>query len=378
MENDTDMRSLAARRERIIVKTSFIGIATNLLLATFKAGVGVASNSIAIVLDAVNNLSDALSSVITIIGAKLAGKKPDKKHPLGHGRVEYISSMLVASIVLYAGFSALIESVKKIIHPQEARYSGLTLAILAVAIVVKLVLGHYVKKQGEQVKSGALVASGSDALFDAVLSGSVLGCALIYLQWHVSLEAYMGVIISLVIMKAGVEMLQETIHDILGRRADAQLVSKVKQIILREPEIHGVYDLLVNNYGPNKNYASLHIELDDTLSVAQVDTLTRKIENSVFQETGIILTGVGVYAYNTSNQAAARMRNAIQEMVLAHDWALQWHGFYVDLDKKHLQFDVVLSFDADRKRVLEALTQEVKTAYPEYTVQITPDTDITD
>lgn len=317
MENDTDMRSLAARRERIIVKTSFIGIATNLLLATFKAGVGVASNSIAIVLDAVNNLSDALSSVITIIGAKLAGKKPDKKHPLGHGRVEYISSMLVASIVLYAGFSALIESVKKIIHPQEAHYSGLTLAILAVAIVVKLVLGHYVKKQGERVKSGALVASGSDALFDAVLSGSVLGCALIYLQWHVSLEAYMGVIISLVIMKAGVEMLQETIHDILGRRADAQLVSKVKQIILREPEIHGVYDLLVNNYGPNKNYASLHIELDDTLSVAQVDTLTRKIENSVFQETGIILTGVGVYAYNTSNQAAARMRNAIQEMVLA-------------------------------------------------------------
>lgn len=188
----------------------------------------------------------------------------------------------------------------------------------------------------------------------------------------------MGVIISLVIMKAGVEMLQETIHDILGRRADAQLVSQVKQIILREPEIHGVYDLLVNNYGPNKNYASLHIELDDTLSVAQVDTLTRKIENSVFQETGIILTGVGVYAYNTSNQEAARMRNAIQEMVLAHDWALQWHGFYVDLDKKHLQFDVVLSFEADRKRVLETLTQEVKTAYPEYTVQITPDTDITD
>lgn len=378
MESASDMRQLAAQREHIIVKTSVIGIITNVLLAAFKAAVGLLSNSIAIVLDAVNNLSDALSSVITIVGAKLAGKKPDKKHPLGHGRLEYISSMLVAAIVLYAGFSALIESIKKIFHPQEVNYSVLTLIILTVAIIVKLILGRYVKLQGEKSKSGALIASGSDALFDAILSASVLGSALIYIGWHISLEAYVGVIISLVIMKAGVEMLQETLHDILGQRADAELVKQVKQIIQQEPEVHGVYDLLINNYGPNKNYASLHIELDDTLTVAQVDALSRKLENEVFYKTGIILTGVGVYAYNTSSQEASQMRNTIQKVVLSHDWALQWHGFYVDLSKKHLQFDVVLSFEADKKDALETLTKEIKILFPDYDVQITLDVDIAD
>ncbi|MBQ4493909.1 MAG: cation transporter [Elusimicrobiaceae bacterium] len=376
MEKSTDMRSLAVQREKIIVKTSIIGIITNILLVAFKAFVGLLSNSIAIILDALNNLSDALSSVITIIGAKLAGKLPDKKHPLGYGRVEYISSMLVASIVLYAGITALWESIKKIIYPEEATYSTLTLVILAVAIVVKLLLGKYVKTQGHKVSSGALIASGSDASFDAILSASVLACALIYLFFGLSLEAYVGVGISLVIIKAGVGMLKETLNDILGQRPDAQIVKEVKQIILQEKQVHGVYDLLINNYGPNKNYASVHIELDDTLSVAQVDELTREIENKVFLNTGIILTGVGVYAYNTTNEEAAHIRNEIQKIVLSHDWVLQFHGFYIDLIKKKIQFDVVLSFDISAKEAVQILTDEVKKTYPAYTIQITPDVDI--
>lgn len=378
MQHSADMRLLALQREKIIVKTSIIGIATNIVLATFKVLAGLLSNSIAVVLDGVNNFSDALSSVITIIGTKLAGKKPDKKHPLGHGRVEYLSSMLVSAIVLYAGVTALLESIKKIIYPEQPSYSTLTLIILAVAIVVKLVLGHYVKTQGEKVKSGALVASGADASFDAVLSASVLGSAFVYLYWHFSLESYVGVLISLVIIKAGTEMLQETLHDILGRRANPQLVKQIKQMIQQEPEIHGVYDLFINDYGPNKHYASLHIELDDTMTVAQVDTLTRKIETLVFQKTGVILTGVGVYARNTSNEQAARIRNTVQELVLAHDWVLQLHGFYIDLTNKTLQFDVVLSFDIERKEALDTLTRQMQEAYPDYKIQITPDVDIAD
>jgi len=378
MEETKNMRALAATREQIIVKTSAVGIVTNLLLAAFKAVVGLLSNSIAIILDAVNNLSDALSSVITIIGAKLAGKRPDKKHPLGHGRIEYLSAMLVAALVLYAGITALIESVKKIIHPEAARYSLLTLLILVVAIIVKLVLGKYVKTKGEQVKSGALIASGSDASFDAVLSASVLASALLYLGCGISLEAYVGAGIACVIIKAGVGMLKETLNDILGQRPEAELVKQVKEIIQKEPLVHGVYDLLINNYGPNKNYASLHVELDDTLTVAQVDELTRKIETDVFHQTGIILTGVGVYAYNTCNEEIARLRNTIQEIVLSHDWALQMHGFYADAAKKNLQFDVVLSFDVAQKEALKTLTQEVQAKFPDYTVQITPDVDLAD
>ena len=376
MTNTPAMRAMMLSREQIIVKTSIVGIITNLFLAAFKAAVGLLSNSIAINLDAVNNLSDALSSVITIIGAKLAGKLPDKKHPLGYGRIEYISSMLVCAIVLYAGITAFIESVKKILHPEEATYSWLTLVILVVAILVKLALGRYVKAKGTQVNSGALIASGSDASFDAILSASVLASALLFLWFHISLEAYVGVAISLVIIKASMGMLTDTLNDILGQRPDSKLVAQVKKIIQAEPLVHGVYDLMINNYGPNKNYASLHLELDDSLTVAQVDELTRKIENNVFRETGIILTGVGVYAFNTSNQAAAQIRNEVQKIVLSHDWVLQLHGFYINLEKKTLKFDAVISFEVARQEALATLTQEVHKAYPDYDVQITPDVDI--
>ncbi len=371
-------QELTLNREKVIVKTSIIGIVTNVLLAAFKAGVGLLSNSIAVILDAVNNLSDALSSVITIIGAKLANRAPDKKHPLGHGRLEYISSMLVASIVLYAGVTALVASVKKIFHPQASEYTLTSLIIIAVAVVVKLILGRYVKGQGEKVNSGALVASGSDASFDAILSASVLACAIIHMLFHLSLEAYMGVIISIVIIKAGIEMIQDTVNDILGKRADVQLTKDIKQIINEEPEVRGVYDLLINDYGPNKHYASLHIELPDTMTVDEVDRLTRKIEENVYHKTGVILTGVGVYSYNTKDEEAALVRNNVQKMVLMHDWALQLHGFYVNIAEKKMRFDVVLSFDIARDQALDTLTKEIQTSYPDYKVQITPDVDLTD
>ncbi|MGN1064092.1 MAG: cation diffusion facilitator family transporter, partial [Thermoguttaceae bacterium] len=161
-------------RSRAIVKTSVIGILTNVLLAAFKAVIGLGSHSIAVTLDAVNNLSDALSSIVTIVGTKLARKNPDKEHPLGHGRIEYLSAMIVTGIVLYAGGASVVKSVEKIVHPEEPAYNFVALAIIALAVIVKLVLGRYVKAQGERVNSVALAASGSDATFDALLSLSVL------------------------------------------------------------------------------------------------------------------------------------------------------------------------------------------------------------
>jgi len=163
----------SAERERVIVRTSIIGIVANVLLVAFKAVVGLAANSIAIVLDAVNNLTDALSSVITILGTKLAGKSPDRDHPLGHGRYEYLSAMVIVAIVLYAGITSLVESVRKIIEPEVADYSFVTLVIVAAAVVVKIVLGRYVSAKGKQVDSGSLIASGKDALFDSAISASV-------------------------------------------------------------------------------------------------------------------------------------------------------------------------------------------------------------
>ena len=295
MSNENkDMTALAADREKTIVRTSIIGILTNVLLAAFKAAVGIISNSIAVTLDAVNNLSDALSSVVTIIGAKLGAKAPDKKHPLGYGRIEYLSSMIVAAIVLYAGITSLVESVKKIIHPEAADYGTISLIIIAVAIVVKLVLGRYVKKQGEKVNSGALVASGKDASFDAILSASVLASAIVFLIWGISLEAYVGVIISIVIIKAGIEMMMETLNDIIGQRGDADTGAQIRSILNEEPEVRGAYDLILYNYGPNKYYGSVHLELPDTMTVDEVDVLTRKVQVEVYQKTGVVLTGISV------------------------------------------------------------------------------------
>lgn len=365
-------------REKIIVKTSIVGIVTNILLAGFKAVVGLLANSIAIVLDAVNNLSDVLSSLVTIIGAKLANKAPDKKHPLGHGRIEYMSSMIVSAIILYVGIVAIIESVKKIIHPQKPEYTFITLFVIAVAVIAKIFLSRYVVKQGKKVNSGALIGSGKDAFFDAILSASVLGCTIFYLVFHISLEAYMGVIISVVIIRAGLNMMSETWHDILGQRADSKMSRKIKEILQEEPEIRGVYDLMINNYGPNKNYASLHVELPDTMCIEEVDRLTRKIEEKVYHKTGVILTGVGVYSYNTKGGEAAEIRNNIQQMVLAHDWALQLHGFYANVEEKTLRFDVVLSFDIDKEKALQILLKETQKSYPTYKIQIIPDVDISD
>ena len=380
-ENAIEEKNLiqeVTNRDTIIVKTSIIGIITNIFLVIFKATIGLLSNSIAVILDAVNNLSDALSSVITIVGTKLANKLPNKKHPLGYGRIEYMSAMLVSAIVLYAGITSVIESIKRIVHPEPADYSIISLIIIAVAVVVKVLLGKYVKIQGKKVNSGALLASGSDAMFDALLSASVLISAIIYFTTKISLEAYVGVIISTVIIKAGIEMMKETLNDILGKRADAKTTKKIKQLLIEESEVKGAYDLIIHNYGPNKNLASVHLELPDIMTVEQVDVLTRKLQTKVYHETGVILVGVGVYSYNTKNNEISKIYNTIQETVMAYNWVLQIHGFYVDIEKKEIRFDIVMNFEIEPKEGIKIIREKLVTMYPEYKIQIIPDVDISD
>lgn len=378
MENKTVPVSLEENRDKVIIRTSIIGILTNILLAVFKAVIGILSNSIAVTLDAVNNLSDALSSIITVIGTKLAGKLPDRKHPLGYGRIEYISAMIVSGIVLYAGITSEVESVKKIIHPEKADYSIISLVIIAVAVIVKIILGRYVKAKGEQVNSGSLVASGSDAMFDAVLSGSVLVSAIIYMLSGLSLEAYVGVIIAGFIIKAGIDMMIETLNEILGVRADKEKTDKIKRLLSDEPEVRGAYDLIMYNYDPDKDFASVHLELPDTMTAKEIDKLTRKLERKIYRETGVILAGVGVYSYNTGNDEAAGIKKEVRELVMAHDWAVQFHGFYVDVEKKEMTFDVVMDFNIKPKEGIQIIYEEIKKSYPEYDIHIALDVDVSD
>ena len=371
-----------AAREKVIVRASAVGILTNVVLAAFKAFVGLASNSIAITLDAVNNLSDAMSSVITIIGAKLAGKAPDKKHPFGYGRVEYMSSLIVAAIVLYAGITSLIESVKKIIHPEVSDYSLLTLIIIAVAILVKLALGRYVKNKGNEVNSGSLIASGSDASFDAILSASVLASAILYLATRISLEAIVGAVIAVIIIKSGIEMIGEAVSSMLGERVGCDLARNIKATVAEDPDVLGAYDLFLNDYGPDRYMGSIHVEVPDTMTAVEIDAMSRRIFKSVYSKYGVAITAVGIYSHNTGDDEASKMLADIRRKVMAHDGVLQMHGFYVDFASKKISFDTVLEFkNAEGQTAEEVYAQildEIQKAYPDYNVHVTCDRDMSE
>ena len=369
-----------ADRERIIIRTSILGIVANILLAAFKAVVGLGARSIAIVLDAVNNLSDALSSLITIIGTRYAMKPADRKHPLGHGRAEYLSAMVIAVLVLYAGLTSLIESVERIIRPETPDYSVVTLIIVAVAVVVKLLLGAYVKHTGNSVHSDSLIASGSDAFFDAVISLTTLIAAAIYLFSGLSLEAWLGAAISIYIVKSGFDLLKDTISRILGERVDSDLTHAIKHTIAAtDPEIRGVYDLVLHNYGPDQLLGSVHIELPDTTTIDRLDDLTREVGLRVYQEHGVILEAVGVYSFNTSDDEAIRLRTEVTRMVMAHEYVLQIHGFYADIRDRHMSFDIIIDFAApDRHAVYDEIVAQIRERWPDYIVQVSLDLDISD
>lgn len=372
------MKQVSSEREKKIVETSLIGIGVNAILVVFKLFVGFVTSSIAITLDGINNLSDALSSVITIVGTKLSAKRPDKKHPLGYGRSEYLTSIIVSALVLYAGITSIVESVQAILHTQHASYSTLSLVILIIGVFVKFVLGIFVRQRGKEVDSASLVASGSDALFDAILSFSVFVSAIVFIVFHVSLEAIVGFVISLFIVKSGFELLKDTLDDLVGKRTDQTLIDQIKSVIGKEKEVHGVYDLFVNDYGPDRNYASVHIEVNENFTAEAIDRLSRRLQEIVYKETGIILTAVGIYSQNEAGSRQSSLQNEIEEVVLEFPWAIQMHGFYADFDRSEIRFDVVINFDIGQKEAMAVLQDTLSKKYPMYTFMIVIDIDISD
>ena len=360
-------------RSSQIIKTSIVGIVANVLLAVFKAVVGILASSVAIVMDAVNNLSDALSSVITIVGTRLSQRPADRQHPFGFGRIEYFSAIIIAVIVLSAGITSLIESVKKIFHPTEPVYTTVTLVVIVVAIVVKLVLGRYVKRKGEQLKSDALIASGSDALFDAIITLATLVSAGVMLLFGISLDGILGTLISLVIIKAGVEMLASPVNELLGAKVSEELVRQIKQEVLAFEGVHGVFDLIVHNYGPDVMIGSLHINVYDTMTAYDIHGLTRKISTLLFERHGIIMT-VGVYAIATGDNRRAALQATVMQTLAARKEIVQVHGFYCSEKDQMLSVDVVPDITVhDDAALIHSLTQEIQPLVPDMRVVIVVD-----
>ena len=368
-------------REKTIIRTSLIGIIANILLVGFKATIGFIAGSISIVMDALNNLTDALSSIITIIGTKLSNKKPDRKHPFGHGRVEYITSTIIAALILFAGGLAIYESITSIVTYFSSgdktlpEFTIISLIIIGVAILVKVGVGIFYKIQGKRVQSEALKASGTDALFDAILSSATLvGAIFAYtLGWYV--EGYLGIIIGIFILKSGIEILIQSFSLIIGERHDKEEIIAIQKDILAVPGVLGAYDLIINNYGHNKNIGSVHIGVKGNLKAYEVQTIERNITAIMYQKYNIIMT-VGIYAEVDDSPEVIEMRNTIGQIIKKCPNIIQIHGFYVDFAAKVCNFDLVFSFDEKEPEArVNEINKELKEKYSNFIFIIQIDKD---
>ncbi len=365
-------------RQDIVIKTSIKAIIVNFLLVAFKLLIGFISNSIAIILDAINNLTDTLSSFITIIGIKLSSKAPDKEHPYGHGRIEYFTSTIIGFIILIAGLLSLKESFVNIFKPVAPKYSIYTIIIIITAIIAKLLLGIYVKKVGKKVNSSNLIMSGTDALFDAILSTGTLIATISYIVFKLNIEGFIGLLISLFILKASIDLLRETANELIGTRANRELSSKIRNRINSQKEVEGTYDLVLHNYGPTQLIGSVHIQVKDTMTAKEIHILTKDIEKMIYKEFGIILT-IGIYASNTDDEESLKIKEDINKTIKQYKEILQIHGLYIDTQTKHANFDIKIDFNTkDKNTIKKKLTKELNKIYKEYDFHIAIDNDFSD
>ena len=379
MKNENDSALEIKTREKRIVLTSIVGIAGNLLLVVFKAIIGLLAQSVSILMDAVNNLTDALSSIITILGTKLANKRPDKKHPFGYGRIEYITSTLIACLILFAGGSAIYESIRSLMEGTVPSYDMWAIVIVSAAIIIKIALGIFFRIQGKKTKSDALLSSGTDALMDSILSIGTLIGAIVMLTTGVSIEGYLGIAIGLFIIKSGIDALKESLSDLIGVRMDGKSSREIKDFIReKHPEIHGVYDLIVNSYGPNRKIGSAHVEVDDHCSAKEIQFLERSIQNEVYLKFGIIMT-IGIYAANDSSPLSKSIKQDLISLTEKEKNFLQLHGFYVDEKTKNVVFDLIFSFDEKDPQAAEAhIVNALQAKYPDYHFSVVLDSSFTD
>lgn len=365
-------------RDGRIVRASIIGIATNVFLSTFKAIIGIISGSIAIVLDAVNNLTDTLSAVLTIFGIRLASKPADKEHPFGHGRYEYLTTIAVSFVIIAAGLMSFFESIKKLQNPVAADYQWFSYVVLTTAIIAKIVLSEFYKRTGRAVKSETLEATGADARFDAIVTSATLIAAVVTmifgskLAW---LDGALGLMISLVIIKAGIEMVMSPLNQLLGLRVDYSKINEIKQEIASHNGVLGVYDMLLHNYGPKNMIGSVSIEVIDTMTAHEIYDLTRHIQKDIIKKYGIFFT-IGIYAQNSSTDEIGKMYSDIKEILRTYPSVIQVHGLYIDPVDKTISFDTVIDFSVkDLAHIRKEIATRVGSIYPDYTVDNVVDPD---
>lgn len=341
-------------REGIIAATSALGIAVNLLVAAAKVILGLLASSIAIVSEGINNASDALTSVLTLVGSKLAGKHPDAKHPFGYGRIEYLTSLVIAGLILFTGIEMLISSVKLIFEPSELNISFLALAVVAVSAVIKFCLGVFTIKAGKKAGSGALVGVGLDCRNDSFISIVTILSAVVFIVFHVSVDAYVGVLMSLLVIKAGFDVLRETVSELLGRPGNEELAAKLYKEIRSTPGILNAVDMMLHNYGPDAYSGSVNVEIDHEMSVGEAYDFLHELQLRIMHEHNVTMV-FGVYAVDNDHEEVKAIRSSVASFVRTHEHVKSYHAIYLDPSSDKLYCDLIVDYEL---RDWEALREQ--------------------
>jgi len=287
-------------REKIIIRAGIIGVFANIGLAVIKIVIGSFAGSVAIISDAINNISDAASSVITILGSKLAAKDPDDKHPYGYGRIEYITALVISVVIIVVGIEFLQTSFKAVFNPKPVDFTWMAIIIMLITVFAKIILSRFNKKAGKEAMSPALIASGTEALGDAAVTTITVMAAVISLFSDIHLDGYAGILVSVFILYSGMRLVFETFNDIIGKRADKDLAHEIYEEIEKSKMIKGAYDLILHNYGPNRYLGSVNVELEDFRTVQEATEHIMPIQEKIGKMFGIFLV-FGFYPVNTTD-----------------------------------------------------------------------------
>ena len=362
-------------REDIISVTSGLGIVVNVILALTKVMIGVLASSIAIISEGVNNAADSLSALLALVGTKLAQKHPDEKHPFGYGRIEYLISLIISVLILVTGIEMLISSVKLIRNPEELNISYLALVIVAGSAVVKFILGIYTIKMGKKADSGALIGVGVEGRNDSFASVITIVSSLIFLIFHISVDAYAGILVSLLILKAGFELLRDTVSDLLGRPGEHELAVELYKEIRKTDGIITAADMMLHNYGPDAWSGSVNVEIDHNRTVGEVYNFLHELQLRIMHEYKVTMV-FGVYAVDYDHPKMKELRKKIGVFIRERELVKSYHAVYLSEMDKKLYCDFIVDYKLQDWDVLEKeFVQYINGYYPEYEVELTIETE---
>lgn len=363
-------------REKYGTLGSVVGIVVNIILSVFKYLVGVISNSVAITADAINNLSDAASCIVTLIGFKFAGRKPDKEHPFGHGRIEYIAALIVGFIVELMGYELIKSSIDKIRNPEEVTVSLPVVTVLCVSILGKVWLSFFNRTLGKRIDSPAMSAVAADSISDSVATGITLASLVLSKFFGVSLDGYAGIIVSLFILYAGFGVLKETVSVIIGVPPSKELVNELVSFILSHEEIAGIHDLIIHSYGATNTFATVHAEISADEDMIKAHDTIDLIEKQVKENFGIELV-IHLDPIVTEDEKINSLKELVMKNVLEISSEMSIHDFRVVDGPTHtnLIFDVVVpySFKLSDKELIYILEKKMKAVNERFCLVVTVD-----